>query len=129
MAYHAATIIFATSGLRAVRAWITDNETDDEEESAEEEEAMEETEEQRIGADGPIEESEDPDALVERNYDRMEIEETEEEYEVEEDDEPNVINDSENKETEDSCECFQNVTKGSLVRTTLTLLCEAKGLA
>lgn len=71
MAYHAATIIFATSGLRAVRAWITDNETspggsnetDDEEESAEEEEAMEETEEDRDGAHGPIEESEDPDPM------------------------------------------------------------------
>ena len=71
--------------MRRVQGPGGSNETDNEEE---EEDVIDEAEEQRIGAAGPIEESEDPDAWIERNHDQMEVEEAEEEcYELEADDE------------------------------------------
>ena len=86
LAYHSATITFNEwmengSSLD----FFTDNETspggtndtDNEEEEAEEE-ANDETEEQRIGVRGPIEESEDPDAWIEWHYDPMDVDEEEE---------------------------------------------------
>ena len=86
LAYHSATITFnkwIESGSSL--DFFTDNETSpggdndtDNEEEEVEEEANDETEEQRIGVGGPIEESEDPDAWIEWHYDPMDAEKEEE---------------------------------------------------
>ena len=113
LAYHSATI--------TVNKWIengpsldffTDNETspggeddtDNEEEEEAEEEANDETEEQRIGVGGPIEESEDPDAWIEWHYDPMDVDEEEEYFReagAEADDEADGTNEQDDKENVD----------------------------
>ena len=115
LAYHSATITFNEwmengSSLD----FFTDNETspggtndtDNEEEEAEEE-ANDETEEQRIGVRGPIEESEDPDAWIEWHYDPMDVDEEEEYFRetgAEADDEADGTEEHEEHEEQDDKE-------------------------